>query len=405
MSTVLGLLCASILSAISLVAVYQWILAIISLVASRRSELRDTPKYLDFLVLIPAHNEESGLPSTLKSIEAIQYPGRCLPVVIADRCTDATAAVARLYGAMCFERVIGEGAKGAAIAWGIGQIEAAHIAYDAVMIIDADAAADPLCLEAFNRGLVRGHMVQQGYNYLSNPWESPFTRVIAVTSVLKNRLFYSGKSLLGLSGMLTGTGMCFRRDVIERYGWTAFTVGEDWEYSVQLLLAGERIHFNESARVLAKESHNMKQASQQRLRWASGRHAVVSASVTRLLAEGVRQGRLDLIDAAVTLLAPNYSTQASLSVLCVIASWFLLGDPTWSFLFLWSMTILGALGVYFLVGVTLTESPVRTLAGLPLIPIFLPWRLFIEVLGLLGYGRRQWGRSGRGATPKAGTTR
>lgn len=405
MTTLFGLLCASILFVISLVAVYQWILAIVSLGASRPSQERHTHEYLRFLVLIPAHNEEVGLPSTLKSIEAIQYSGQCIPVVVADRCTDATAVIARQYGAMCFERIVGEGAKGAAIAWGIEQIKIADIAYDAMMIIDADTTVDAQCLEAFNRGLVRGHIVQQGYNHLSNPWESPFTRVIAATSVLKNKLFFGGKSRLGLSGMLTGTGMCFRRDVIERYGWTAFTVGEDWEYSVYLLLAGEQIHFNESARVLAKESHDITQASRQRLRWASGRHAVVTSSVTRLLREGILRRRLDLVDAAATLIAPNYSSQASFSLLCLVASAFLANDPTWSFLFPWSVTVLGVLGAYLLVGVSLTEWPLRTLAGLPLIPIFLPWRLLIEVLGLLGYGRRQWGRSGRGTIPKPGTIR
>ena len=30
--------------------------------------------------------------------------------------------------------------------------------------------------------------------------------------------------------------------------------------------------------------------------------------------------------------------------------------------------------------------------GLALIPVFLPWRLAIELLGMLGYGRKSWGR-------------
>jgi cellulose synthase/poly-beta-1,6-N-acetylglucosamine synthase-like glycosyltransferase len=403
MNIIVGFLLASSLSVLTLFIAYQWVLAIVSLVASRRSQQPPVQKHQQFLVLIPAHNEESGLPSTLKSIDAIQYPRRCIRVVVADRCTDATAAVARQCGAICFERTTGEGAKGAAIAWGVAQIKSAGMAYDAVMVIDADATADAQCLEAFNYGLLCGYNVQQGYNYLSNPWESPFTRVIAVTSVLKNKLFFGGKSPLGLSGMLTGTGMCFSRNVIERYGWTAFTVGEDWEYSVHLLLAGERIHFNESARVLAKESQNMKQASRQRLRWASGRHAVVTSSAVRLLREGFQSRRLDLIDAAATLVAPNYSSQASLSILCLIASTFFINHSTWSFLFPWSVTVLFGLGAYFLLGVSLTASPLRTLAGLPLIPIFLPWRLIIEILGLFGYGRQKWGRSGRGTSVKPGS--
>ena len=395
MTLLLCLFGITILFLLTVVSAYQWLLAVVSLIPLKVPH-RCVAKQQRVIILIPAHNEEVGLPSTLRSIQQVDYPEDCLQViVIADRCMDATAFVAGKYGATTLERTTGEGAKGEAIAWAIQELKKNRMNYDAVMIMDADAIVHPQALNAFNDGLVVGHDIQQGYNYLSNPWESPFTRVIAVTSVLKNKLFFGGKSRLGLSGMLTGTGMCLRRDTIERHGWTAFSVGEDWEYSVHLLLAGEQIHFNESARVLAKESHDMSQASRQRLRWASGRHAVVTSSAKRLFLEGIRRRKVYLIDAAVTLMAPNYSTQASLAILSVGATWLLMTDPTWGILFLWSVGVLASLVIYFLLGALLTESPLRTLAGLPLIPLFLPWRMMIEMLGLLGYGRKEWGRSSR----------
>jgi hypothetical protein len=144
----------------------------------------------------------------------------------------------------------------------------------------------------------------------------------------------------------------------------------------------------------------MQQASRQRLRWASGRHAVMTSHIARLFYEGMRRRRLDLLDAAATLLAPNYSSQASLTIVCLIASVLFINDPTWGFLLPWSSAVLSALGIYFLVGALLTESPSRTLAGLPLIPLFLPWRLLIEFLGFFGYGRLKWGQSARSAAVK-----
>ena len=395
MTTLLGLFCVIFLFPLTMVSAYQWLLALVSFIPFKAPQ-RSVSKQQRFIILIPAHNEESSLSSTLRSIRQVDYPvERVHVIVIADRCTDRTALVAVEYGATSLERTTGEGAKGEAIAWAIQELKQNRMDSDAVMIMDADAILHKQALNAFNDGLVAGHDIQQGYNYLSNPWESPFTRVIAVTSVLKNKLFFGGKSRLGFSGMLTGTGMCLRRSTIERYGWTAFSVGEDWEYSVHLLLAGERIHFNESARVLAKESHDMSQASRQRLRWASGRHAMVTRNAKRLFMEGIRRHKAYLIDAAVTLVAPNYSTQASLAILGVGVTWLLMADPTWGILFLWSVGVLASLVMYFLLGALLTEYPLRTLAGLPLIPLFLPWRMMIEMLGLLGYGRKEWGRSGR----------
>jgi hypothetical protein len=57
--------------------------------------------------------------------------------------------------------------------------------------------------------------------------------------------------------------------------------------------------------------------------------------------------------------------------------------------------VLGSLGGYFLLGAMHTQSPLKTLAGIPYIAVFLPWRLVIEILGFLGFGRKGWGRTFR----------
>ena len=117
--------------------------------------------------------------------------------------------------------------EGAAIAWAIAELRKDGVEFEVLLIVDADTIADPGALDAFNDGLLAGHQIQQGYCYISNPWDSPFTRIIAVTSILRNQFFYGGKAVAGLSGMLVGTGMCFSHDVVSRYGWTALSVAED----------------------------------------------------------------------------------------------------------------------------------------------------------------------------------
>jgi len=263
-------------------------------------------------------------------------------------------------------------------------------------------APDGDLLTAFDQDLRAGHDVQQGYNYLSNPWDSPFTRIISVTSVLRNGLFYGGKERLRLPAMLTGTGMCFSRRLLERHGWTALSVGEDWEFSATLLLSGDQVHFNPAARVMASESRDFRQASSQRLRWASGRHAVAADGAVALFRAGVRLRRPDLWDAALTLIAPTYSVQATLAFLCLATSWLLSADPAWRMSFVWAAGVTALLAGYFLLGVALTESPAKALAGIVLIPVFLPWRMTIEILALLGYGRNKWVRTSRAVSMLAG---
>ena len=55
------------------------------------------------LVLVPAHNEELVIGRCLAAIEADRRPGDHV-LVVADRCTDATAEIARGFGASVLER-------------------------------------------------------------------------------------------------------------------------------------------------------------------------------------------------------------------------------------------------------------------------------------------------------------
>ncbi|MFO0733696.1 MAG: hypothetical protein U0361_22610 [Nitrospiraceae bacterium] len=72
-----------------------------------------------------------------------------------------------------------------------------------------------------------------------------------------------------------------------------------------MLLNNVRIHFNPWARVFATESKGLKQASRQRLRWATGRYAVMTHGAKRLLLRGTSERRPDFVDGAITLAAPQ----------------------------------------------------------------------------------------------------
>lgn len=404
MLPILGTVCFLVLILLSLISFYQWGHAILAILHRTSTAVKTKPRMTRFLILIPAHNEEDGLPETLHSLSSMQYPKDLVQiVVIADRCADDTAKVARIGGARCLERNEGPGGKGAAMSWAMQLLRKDGVLFDALVIVDADCLADSHLLEAFDDALAKGHEVQQGYNYLSNPWETPFTRVIAVTSVLRNFLFYGGKEAIGCSAMLSGTGMCLSRSVVDQHGWSAFSVAEDWEFSVSLQLNDVVIHFNPLARVFARESKGLKQASRQRLRWATGKYAVMTNGARRLLLEGVTKGKVNLIDGAVTLAAPNYSSQASMTLFAIVCSVFLAQEPAWSFLLPWSLGVLASLAGYFLLGAMYTQSPLKTLAGIPYIAVFLPWRLSIEILGFLGFGRKGWGRTFRDSASRRNT--
>ena len=110
-------------------------------------------------VLIPAHDEELLVGRTVRSLLAQSYPRALFRiVVIADNCSDETAAVAASAGAdvvMVRDAPDARG-KGRALRWAIDQLLAADSPPDAFVSVDADTItdADLLCalVERFEAG-------------------------------------------------------------------------------------------------------------------------------------------------------------------------------------------------------------------------------------------------------------
>jgi len=202
-----------------------------------------------FIVLVPAHNEELLLEKALKSLRNQDYPNEMYDlIVVAHNCNDHTAKIAEREGARTLERKDSRfTGKGHAIKYGLEHIECEF--YDAVFIVDADSIVDKVALRELDREIQQGARIMQCYNGLVNPDDSWFTRLMDISRTLGNEVLEPSKQTIGLSSHLMGNGMCFVKDVIKKYGWNAFSVGEDWEYYARVVLTGERITFVNKARV------------------------------------------------------------------------------------------------------------------------------------------------------------
>src|SRR5438132_576685 len=88
----------------------------------RRSAAADRSPRI--VALVPAHDEEQGICTTVASLRAqVGADDHFEVLVIADNCTDATAARAQAAGAVVWIRdVPGMRGKGHALAWGIERL-------------------------------------------------------------------------------------------------------------------------------------------------------------------------------------------------------------------------------------------------------------------------------------------
>ena len=345
-----------------------------------------------FAVVVPAHDEELLIGELIGSLQSVEYPRDHLEIwVIADNCSDQTAARARALGVRVAERSDrAQRGKGYALRWMFERLDLAG--FDAVALFDADNLVDPDFFTVMNRELARGGRCLQGYYGISNPGDSRLTRLMAVTYVMKNELFYAGKARLGLSVLLLGTGMVFAREVIASNGWGAVTIGEDLEQSFELLERGESIRFVLGARIRAQEAATLRQGYAQRQRWSSGRH-VLYRRARRAIALGIRRRSLTLIDAGLELLLPTYSKLMNQSLAALLVAVLLRGRAPG--LLPAVLLSLAYQAGEIAVALRRMRAGPAFLASLAFAPVFLAWKAVIDLLALIGFRRQLWARTVR----------
>lgn len=346
-----------------------------------------------FAVLIPAHNEELIIATSLQSWIKVDYPKEKFQLhVIADNCTDRTIEIAQSLGATVWDRQDYENrGKGQALAWALQTIDLAQT--DAVVIVDADTTVDPAYLKIMNDRLVMGGKVIQGYDGVMNPYESAMTCLMQITNVMKNLLFNYAKSKIGLSVQLMGTGMCLEKDVLKQIGWKAFSIGEDGEQFAHLAKAGIQVEFEPRARVFAQEASSFGQAYTQRVRWSAGRMQLSGLGV-HLLVDGVRQRNVHLADAALTFLLPNYAMLANLTIGCLIL--IALVDVPWrTTLAIWFGALLLGQILYLLLGIVVAKPSKKVLLSLAFAPAFLIWKVMIDLVSVAHLRQSTWVRTRR----------
>lgn len=230
-----------------------------------------------FIVLVPAHNEEGGLPATLQSLAELAYPRELYEVlVIADNCSDQTARVAREAGVSVLERQHQtKKSKGYALAYALEEIAARSEQPAAVVVIDADTRVDPGLLSCFAAELQRGHAWIQGYYSVSNPDDNLKTSMLHYAFALFNGIWLLGQDRLGMGSALRGNGMCFAWAGLQRCPWQAYGLAEDLEFSWHLRLKGEKVRFAPDARVFGEMiGGEARAAASQRQRWEHGRRSL-----------------------------------------------------------------------------------------------------------------------------------
>ena len=323
---------------------------------------------LSLLVVIPAHNEEAVIGSTLDSVMREARP-RDLVLVVADRCSDATAEIARSKGAALLERPDGaRPGRAAAVADGIRHF--ADRAWDAVTLVDADSRVESGFFEALEARLATGSgAVQPRSEHVRGP--GILARLSEAAFAMQGVSLPRGRSRLGLAVRLRGSGMTMGRELALTRDFGTDGASEDLFYSLQLLLDGHIATHADKARLRSLSAPNLAEGSKQRLRWETGRLAAARRFAFALLARGT----WPTFEAGLFLLTPPLSVAMLLLISAAALAWW----AGWTAVAVGFGTAIFLLALDVVIALVESGASWRTWLALLAAPPYLLWKGGIQV--------------------------
>ena len=420
MYTLLNIIILVIQIFLTFTAAYLLLLTVAAWLASRHMKLPAVQGFVNFAIIIPAHNEEHLLPRLLKNLESIDYPGDNFSVhVVADNCTDTTSQVGHLHGAAVYERINeNEKGKGYALQCALENLKKDDVVHEAIVIIDADSVVSRNFLKVMNMHLTRGERVIQSYYTVFNSENSFAEGMRFAALAVLHYLRPMGRMKLGGSAGLKGNGMVFDREVMEQYSWPT-SITEDIELHMELLLNGERVTFAPNAEVKAEMPDTLTSSKSQATRWEAGRlemslryiYPLIQAAWSEIIKMKFRRAFI-YVDALMEHIIPPFSVLVGLSLATFIASSVIYGitafgrlntlNPSLTlrsnlveFNLLLILGILCVLFAYLYSGLLLVKAPPRIYFTLFQAPKYMVWKVLQYISVIRKRKPMEWERTAR----------
>lgn len=314
--------------------------------------------HTDFLILVPAHNEEPVLPALLSSIQNQTYPAQKIKtVVIADNCIDKTAALSQQMGAKVLERFTGHPSnKAKALVFAADRLRLANeLQNQVICIIDADCQLDPIYLSELNNIYAKPGAVSviQSHRSVHNIFHSKVTILDAAAEALRQVVVSASRKTLGMENFIYGLGCSMRGFVFnELMVETKDSLVEDKVWKVYFSRKKIAVDYCPTAQLRYEVVHSNKDFQKQRKRWIAGHMEILRKYGFSMLWQSIKRGSFSQFDFAWELLQPPRSF---LLILTFIFGLSALWDnqisllPFWCwFLLTGSFFLYGALGMWLI---------------------------------------------------------
>ena len=266
---------------------YQLVYIPVALWRKKRAE-EPEPPLRRYAVLIAARNEAPVIADLIDSIHRQDYPAdHIVTFVVADNCSDDTAALARNAGAVVYERSdrvhVG---KGYALDYLLSRIGEnwGDDYFDGYFVFDADNLLAPDYVSRMNRVFSPGRQIVTSYRNSKNFGDNWVSAGYGLWFMRDSFFLNRPRDRLGVSAVVAGTGFLFSREVMHSWGgWPFHSMSEDTEFSACTILRGQRIAYCD-AEFFDEQPTSFLVSWRQRMRWSRGSLTVLAQNFRPLAA-------------------------------------------------------------------------------------------------------------------------
>lgn len=316
-------------------------------------------------VIMPACNEALTIGESLANLISVCPPG-VRRIVVADNCTDNTAAIARTYDCEVLERN-DPTLRGKGFALAFAHDHLLGRPPEVVIVLDADCAISKGGIEALaSVVLARGQAAQSVNLQFDRSRSGGLVDVSNFALLVKNLVRSRGLQRLSGSSSLFGTGMALPWRHFRRESLATDNIVDDLALTLELSRAGIRCRLVEDA-LVTSPSASWGGTITQRRRWEHGFLTTGMTKALPLLALGLRQRSRRLCCYAMHLLVPPLALLVMLAAVALTA-----------------VIILGLAGASWTPAIAL--SAMLAFAGTALLAAWiaegrqtLPWRSLVQI--------------------------
>lgn len=349
---------------------------------------------IDAVIIVPAHNEALVLPSTLEQLKRAAM-GCARILLVADNCSDATAAIARELDVEVIERsdLLNRG-KGFALDFARKHLEAN--APEIIVIVDADCETDAGSIQSLLQACVATGRPCQATNLQKPaPAGSPAVQLSTFAFFIKNVVRQRALQRLAGRAHLLGTGMALPWPIFANADLATNSIVEDLKLGQELAAAGHAPLLIEQATVWSKAETDRNTLSQRR-RWEGGFLGNALRVGPAMLGRNLARADIRAVWAAIDIMIPPFALLIllDLTVLLFTAAFTVLSRAS-----LWPVSLLGgalALSILALIFAWMAGgSRFVSLGGLTRAPFYVAWKLPMYLAFARRGAPKEWQRTGR----------